>query len=86
MRENDTDGEGGWPPRQEQVSPQAPRGQDEAAGTRWPGAPAAPPPENGDPDTLVSRYRPGSRVPLTWVGPGGRRHTAVVTLAAGPAG
>jgi S1-C subfamily serine protease len=37
-------------------------------------------------NTLVSRYRPGSRVPLTWVGPGGRRHTAVVTLAAGPAG
>lgn len=35
---------------------------------------------------LVSRYHPGSRVALAWVGPGGSLHTAVVTLAAGPAG
>ena len=35
---------------------------------------------------LVSRYHPGSRVALAWVAPGGSLHTAVVTLAAGPAG
>lgn len=35
---------------------------------------------------LVSRYRPGSRAPLAWVSPGGRRHAAMVTLEAGPAG
>ena len=35
---------------------------------------------------LVGRYRPGSRAPLAWVSPGGRRHTATVTLEAGPAG
>lgn len=34
---------------------------------------------------LVSRYRPGSRVALAWLAPGGSLHTAVVTLAAGPA-
>ena len=34
---------------------------------------------------LVSRYHPGSRVALAWVAPGGSLHTAVVTLAAGPA-
>jgi S1-C subfamily serine protease len=37
-------------------------------------------------NALLSRYRPGIRVPLAWVGPGGGRHAAVVTLAAGPAG
>ena len=36
-------------------------------------------------NAIVSRYRPGSRAALAWVGPGGRRHTAVVTLEAGPA-
>ena len=35
---------------------------------------------------LVGRCRPGSRVALAWVAPGGSLHTAVVTLAAGPAG
>ena len=35
---------------------------------------------------LAGRYRPGSRVALAWVAPGGSLHTAVVTLAAGPAG
>jgi S1-C subfamily serine protease len=35
---------------------------------------------------LVSRYHPGSRVALAWVAPGGSLHTAVMTLAAGPAG
>ena len=35
---------------------------------------------------LVGRYRPGSQVALAWVAPGGSLHTAMVTLAAGPAG
>ena len=35
---------------------------------------------------LVSRCRPGSQVTLAWVAPDGSLHTAVVTLAAGPAG
>ena len=35
---------------------------------------------------LVSRCRPGTQVALAWVAPGGSLHTAVVTLAAGPAG
>jgi S1-C subfamily serine protease len=35
---------------------------------------------------LAGRYRPGSPVALAWVAPGGSLHTAVVTLAAGPAG
>ncbi len=35
---------------------------------------------------LLRRYHPGSMVPLAWTGPDGSPHTAVVTLAAGPAG
>ena len=35
---------------------------------------------------ILGRYRPGSQVALAWVAPGGSLHTAVVTLAAGPAG
>jgi S1-C subfamily serine protease len=35
---------------------------------------------------ILGRFRPGSQVPLAWVAPGGSLHTAVVTLAAGPAG
>jgi S1-C subfamily serine protease len=35
---------------------------------------------------LLRRYHPGSMVPLAWTGPDGSSHTAVVTLAAGPAG
>jgi len=53
MRENDSDGEGGWPRPQEHVSPWAPRDQDEVAGTHWPGAHAAPPPENGYQDAIA---------------------------------
>jgi S1-C subfamily serine protease len=34
----------------------------------------------------LSRYHPGSQVALAWVAPGGSLHTAVVTLATGPAG
>jgi len=37
-------------------------------------------------NAFLSRYRPGSRTPLAWVGPGGKPHTAMVRLAAGPAG
>jgi S1-C subfamily serine protease len=35
---------------------------------------------------LLGRCRPGGQVALAWVAPGGSLHTAVVTLAAGPAG
>ncbi len=34
----------------------------------------------------LSRYHPGSQAALAWVAPGGSLHTAVVTLATGPAG
>ena len=35
---------------------------------------------------ILGRFRPGSQVALAWISPGGSLHTAVVTLAAGPAG
>jgi S1-C subfamily serine protease len=35
---------------------------------------------------ILGRCRPGSQVALAWVAPGGSQHTAMVTLAAGPAG
>jgi S1-C subfamily serine protease len=35
---------------------------------------------------MVNRYHPGAKAPLAWVSPGGRQHTAVVTLSTGPAG
>jgi S1-C subfamily serine protease len=35
---------------------------------------------------ILGRCRPGGQVALAWVAPGGSLHTAVVTLAAGPAG
>ena len=35
---------------------------------------------------LLGRCQPGSQVALAWVSPGGSLHTALVTLAAGPAG
>ena len=35
---------------------------------------------------ILGRFRPGSQVALAWVAPDGSLHTAVVTLAAGPAG
>ena len=51
MRENESDGDGGWSQPHEYVRPWAPRdeGRDEGedAGTRWPEANATPPPENG---------------------------------------
>ena len=53
MRENESDGEGGWPQPREYVSPWAPPDEDEAASTRWPGANATPPPENGHQDTTA---------------------------------
>ena len=34
---------------------------------------------------ILSGFRPGSQVALAWVAPDGSLHTAVVTLAAGPA-
>jgi S1-C subfamily serine protease len=37
-------------------------------------------------NAIVGRYHPGGRAQLTWVSPGGRPHTAMVRLAAGPAG
>ena len=40
----------------------------------------------GSLNAIISRYHPGSKVSLAWVGPGGRLHTAMVTLDAGPAG
>jgi len=35
---------------------------------------------------ILGRLRPGRQVALAWIAPGGSLHTAVVTLAAGPAG
>ena len=62
MRENESDGEGGWPQPHEYVSPWAPRdeGRDEDARTRWPGANAASPPENGYQDTIAFGTPPSS--------------------------
>ncbi len=34
---------------------------------------------------ILGRYPPGSKAPLAWVSPDGGRHTALVTLKAGPA-
>ncbi len=34
---------------------------------------------------ILGRYLPGSKAPLVWVSPDGGRHTALVTLKAGPA-
>jgi len=52
MRENESDGEGGWPQPHEYVSPWAPREDDEAS-ARWPGGPATPPPEHDYQDTIA---------------------------------
>ena len=35
---------------------------------------------------LLRRYHPGSMVPVDWTAPDGSPHSALVTLAAGPAG
>ncbi len=61
MRENESDGEGGWTQPEEYVRPWAPRDEDEDARTRWPRASATPPPENGDQDTLA--FGPASSSP-----------------------
>ena len=53
MRENESDGEGGWTQPEEYVRPWAPRDEDEDARTRWPRASATPPPEDGYQDTLA---------------------------------
>ena len=34
---------------------------------------------------IIDRYRPGGQASVAWVSPDGGRHTALVTLAAGPA-
>jgi S1-C subfamily serine protease len=34
---------------------------------------------------IIGRYRPGGQASVAWVSPDGSRHTALVTLAAGPA-
>ena len=60
MQENESDGEGGWSQPDEYVSPWAPRDEDEDASTRWPGANAARPPENGDQDTIAFGSPPSS--------------------------
>jgi len=64
MRENESDGEGGWSQPHEYVRPWAPRDEDlnegEDAGTRWSGASGAPPPENGSEDTIAFGMPPSS--------------------------
>ncbi len=52
MRENESDGDGGWSQPHEYVRPWAPRDEGEDAGTRGPEANATPPPENGQ-DTIA---------------------------------
>jgi len=63
MRDNDSEGEGGWPQPDEYVSPWAPRdeGRDESEdATRWPGANGASPPGNGYQDTVAFGSPPSS--------------------------
>ena len=64
MRENESDGEGGWTQPQEYVRPWAPRdeGRDEGEDARahWPEANATPPPENGYQDTVAFGAPPSS--------------------------
>ena len=52
MRENESDGDGGWSQPHEYVRPWAPRDEGEDAGTRSPEANATPPPESGQ-DTIA---------------------------------
>jgi S1-C subfamily serine protease len=35
--------------------------------------------------TVLGRYHPGDRVSVTWMDPGGQRHTSSLTLTSGPA-
>ena len=64
MRENESDGEGGWTQPHEYVRPWAPRdeGRDEGddASARWPEPNATPPPENGYQDTIAFGTPPSS--------------------------
>jgi S1-C subfamily serine protease len=60
MRENESDGEGGWPQPHEYVSPWAPRDEEEDARTERPGPNAASPPENGYQDTIAFGAPPSS--------------------------
>ncbi len=64
MRENESDGEGGWTQPHEYVGPWAPPDEDrdegEDAGTRWPVANATPPPEDGHQDTIAFGTPPRS--------------------------
>ena len=64
MRENESDGEGGWTQPHEYVRPWAPRdeGRDDSedARARWPEANATPPPENGYQDTIGFGTPPSS--------------------------
>ena len=64
MRENESDGEGGWTQPHEYVRPWAPRdeGRDEGddARARWPEPNATPPPENGYQDTIAFGTPPSS--------------------------
>src|SRR5580704_17551409 len=52
MRENESDGDGGWSQPHEYVRPWAPRDEGEDAGTRSPEADATPRSENGQ-DTIA---------------------------------
>ncbi len=66
MRENDSDGEGGWPQPDEYVRPWAPRdgARDEGEeATRWPGPDGTPPPGNGYQDTIAFGSAPSSSGP-----------------------
>jgi hypothetical protein len=33
---------------------------------------------------VLGQYHPGERVSITWMDPGGQRHTSSLTLIAGP--
>ncbi len=60
MRENESDGEGGWSQPQEYVSPWAPRDEGEEARSRGPEPSPAYPPENGYQDTIAFGTAPTS--------------------------
>ncbi len=60
MRDNDSDGEGGWSQPDEYVSPWAPRDEGEDASTRSPGANIPRPPGNDDQDTIAFGSPPRS--------------------------
>ena len=60
MRENESDGEGGWPQQPEYVSPWAPRDEGDDPRTGRPGANSASPPEHGHQDTIAFGTPPSS--------------------------